>query len=43
MHDGPGGSGLSRKAVLEQVDESLTGDEAAALEKPYVESGPSWY
>jgi len=24
MHDGPGGSGLSRKAVLEQVDASLT-------------------
>jgi 1-deoxyxylulose-5-phosphate synthase len=23
MHDGPGGSGLSRKAVLEQLDESL--------------------
>jgi 1-deoxyxylulose-5-phosphate synthase len=23
MHDGPGGSGLSRKAILEQVDESL--------------------
>ncbi|MEV6488618.1 aldo/keto reductase [Actinoplanes sp. NPDC051633] len=23
MHDGPGGSGLSRKAVLEQIDESL--------------------
>jgi aryl-alcohol dehydrogenase-like predicted oxidoreductase len=24
MHDGPGGSGLSRKAILEQVDASLT-------------------
>src|SRR6478735_5298154 len=24
MHDGPGGSGLSRKAVLEQIDASLT-------------------
>ncbi len=24
MHDGPGGSGLSRRAVLEQVDASLT-------------------
>ncbi len=24
MHDGPGGQGLSRKAVLEQVDASLT-------------------
>ncbi|MGW7682898.1 aldo/keto reductase [Kribbella sp. NPDC054772] len=24
MHDGPGGSGLSRKAILEQVDGSLT-------------------
>jgi aryl-alcohol dehydrogenase-like predicted oxidoreductase len=24
MHDGPGGSGLSRKAVMEQVDASLT-------------------
>lgn len=24
MHDGPGGSGLSRKAVLEQLDASLT-------------------
>ena len=23
MHDGPGGSGLSRKAILEQLDESL--------------------
>ncbi|HEU4543883.1 MAG TPA: hypothetical protein VFR23_22300, partial [Jiangellaceae bacterium] len=23
MHDGPGGSGLSRKAILEQVDASL--------------------
>ena len=24
MHDGPGGSGLSRKAVMEQIDASLT-------------------
>ena len=24
MHDGPGGSGLSRKAILEQIDASLT-------------------
>ncbi|MGW3981919.1 aldo/keto reductase [Streptomyces mirabilis] len=24
MHDGPGGSGLSRKAIMEQVDASLT-------------------
>ena len=24
MHDGPGGSGLSRKAILEQIDGSLT-------------------
>lgn len=24
MHDGPGGHGLSRKAILEQVDASLT-------------------
>ena len=24
MHDGPGGEGLSRKAILEQVDASLT-------------------
>src|SRR6185369_8738739 len=24
MHDGPGGQGLSRKAILEQVDASLT-------------------
>ena len=24
MHDGPGGSGLSRKAVMEQIDTSLT-------------------
>src|SRR6478609_4448605 len=24
MHDGPGGSGLSRKAIIEQVDASLT-------------------
>jgi len=24
MHDGPGGKGLSRKAILEQVDASLT-------------------
>ncbi len=24
MHDGPGGQGLSRKAVMEQVDDSLT-------------------
>src|SRR5882757_11316683 len=24
MHDGPGGDGLSRKAILEQVDASLT-------------------
>src|ERR1700681_4834678 len=24
MHDGPGGRGLSRKAILEQVDASLT-------------------
>jgi aryl-alcohol dehydrogenase-like predicted oxidoreductase len=23
MHDGPGGSGLSRKAVMEQIDASL--------------------
>jgi aryl-alcohol dehydrogenase-like predicted oxidoreductase len=23
MHDGPGGSGLSRKAILEQLDASL--------------------
>jgi aryl-alcohol dehydrogenase-like predicted oxidoreductase len=23
MHDGPGGSGLSRKAIIEQLDESL--------------------
>jgi len=25
MHDGPGGEGLSRKAILEQLDASLTG------------------
>ena len=24
MHEGPGGSGLSRKAILEQIDASLT-------------------
>jgi aryl-alcohol dehydrogenase-like predicted oxidoreductase len=24
MHDGPGGSGLSRKAIMEQIDASLT-------------------
>src|SRR6476646_8415833 len=24
VHDGPGGSGLSRKAILEQIDASLT-------------------
>jgi 1-deoxyxylulose-5-phosphate synthase len=24
MHDGPGGQGLSRKAILEQIDASLT-------------------
>ena len=24
MHDGPGGSGLSRKAILEQIDASLS-------------------
>ena len=24
MHDGPGGSGLSRKAIMEQIDVSLT-------------------
>jgi aryl-alcohol dehydrogenase-like predicted oxidoreductase len=24
MHDGPGGSGLSRKALMEQIDASLT-------------------
>ena len=24
MHDGPGGSGLSRKAIFEQIDASLT-------------------
>jgi aryl-alcohol dehydrogenase-like predicted oxidoreductase len=23
MHDGPGGSGLSRRAILEQLDDSL--------------------
>src|SRR5690606_25962715 len=23
MHDGPGGSGLSRRAIMEQIDESL--------------------
>jgi aryl-alcohol dehydrogenase-like predicted oxidoreductase len=23
MHDGPGGSGLSRKAIMEQIDASL--------------------
>jgi 1-deoxyxylulose-5-phosphate synthase len=25
VHDGPGGSGLSRKAIMEQIDASLTG------------------
>jgi aryl-alcohol dehydrogenase-like predicted oxidoreductase len=35
MHDGPGGSGLSRKAIMEQID--------ASLEKPYSNHGPSWY
>jgi aryl-alcohol dehydrogenase-like predicted oxidoreductase len=24
VHDGPGGSGLSRKAIMEQIDDSLT-------------------
>jgi aryl-alcohol dehydrogenase-like predicted oxidoreductase len=24
MHEGPGGSGLSRKAIMEQIDASLT-------------------
>ena len=23
MHDGPGGSGLSRKAIMEQIDASI--------------------
>ena len=43
MHDGPG---LSRKAIIEQIDASLTRlgtDEAAVLEKPYSNHGPSWY
>jgi aryl-alcohol dehydrogenase-like predicted oxidoreductase len=32
MHDGPGGSGLSRKAIMEQIDDSL-----ARLETDYVD------
>src|SRR5215203_4957267 len=32
MHDGPGGSGLSRKAIMEQIDASL-----ARLDTDYVD------
>jgi aryl-alcohol dehydrogenase-like predicted oxidoreductase len=53
MHDGPGGQGLSRKAILEQADAlpealaaldlHLTGDEIRSLEEPYTPHGPAWY
>jgi aryl-alcohol dehydrogenase-like predicted oxidoreductase len=39
MHDGPNGEGLSRKAILSELDKSLkrlSQAEVAYLEEPYV-------
>jgi aryl-alcohol dehydrogenase-like predicted oxidoreductase len=55
MHDGPGGQGLSRKAILgatkphhlteavAALDLHLTDDETRALQEPYTPHGPSWF
>ncbi|QQN80279.1 MULTISPECIES: aldo/keto reductase [unclassified Streptomyces] len=53
MGEGPGGSGLSRRAVMEQVDASLrrldtdyidlTDDEATALEEHYTPREPTYF
>jgi 1-deoxyxylulose-5-phosphate synthase len=35
MHDGPNGSGLSRKAIMSEIDKSLK-EEIKLMEEPYI-------
>jgi len=39
----PQGKGRHLPEAVAALELKLTGDEAAALEKPYTNRGPSWY